>query len=240
MLPGRLIGGGSVLNGQVQDAEEALALHFRMKIQFLGNHTITHNHAPSDTSIKYSKTRNAMKDLATNTRDKPSQIFAQVVSQCDDNVQALLLREENRKRTIPYQRSTPPVPATYADVRLPEEYTTTTNNQQFLQCDNGQNAENRMLVFYSPNSLERLANVQTFFIFMDGTFSVALHSFKQLYTIRVPFKDVTGTAVYAFLPNKCQDTYRELFQSIVDNCHASNLQFNVQSLKMQSFVQLQL
>jgi hypothetical protein len=181
-----------------------------------------------------------MKDLATNTRDKPSQIFAQVVSQCDDNVQALLLREENRKHTIQYQRSTPPVPATYADVRLPEEYTTTTNNQQFLQCDNGQNAENIILVFYSPNSLERLANAQTVFIFMDGTFSVALHSFKQLYTIRVPFKDVTGTAVYAFLSNKCQDTYRELFQSIVDNCHASNLQFNVQSLKMQSFVQLQL
>jgi hypothetical protein len=30
-----------------------------------------------------------------------------------------------------------------------------------------------MLVFYSPGSLERLANAQTFFIFMDGTFSVA-------------------------------------------------------------------
>jgi hypothetical protein len=69
-----------------------------------------------------------------------------------------------------------------------------------------------MLVFYSPDSLERLANAQTFFIFMDGTFSVAPHPFKQLYTIRVPFKDVTGTAVYAFLPNKCQDTYRELFK----------------------------
>jgi hypothetical protein len=86
-----------------------------------------HNHAPSDTSITYSKTRNAMKDLTTNTRDKPSQIFAQVVSQCDDNVQALLPREENPKRTIRYQRPTPPVPAPYADVRLPEEYTTTTN-----------------------------------------------------------------------------------------------------------------
>jgi hypothetical protein len=60
-------------------------------------------------SIKYSKTRNAMKDLATNTREKPSQIFAQVVSQCDDNVQALLPREENPKRTIRYQRPTPPV-----------------------------------------------------------------------------------------------------------------------------------
>jgi hypothetical protein len=41
MLPGRPISDGSVLNGQVQDAEEALALHFRMKIQFLGSHTIT-------------------------------------------------------------------------------------------------------------------------------------------------------------------------------------------------------
>jgi hypothetical protein len=51
-----------------------------------------------------------------------------------------------------------------------------------------------MLVFYSPESLERLANAQTFFIFMDGTFSVPSHPFKQLYTIRVPFKDVTGTA----------------------------------------------
>jgi hypothetical protein len=72
-----------------------------------------------------------------------------------------------------------------------------------------------MLVFYSPESLERLANAQTFFIFMDGTFSVPPHPFKQLYTIRVPFKDATGTAVYAFLPNKWQATYRELFQSIV-------------------------
>jgi hypothetical protein len=75
---------------------------------------------------------------------------------------------------------------------LPEEYTTTTNNQQFLQYDNGQHAENRMLVFTHHN-LERLTNSQTFFI--DGTFSVAQHPCKQLYTIRVPFKDVTVTAV---------------------------------------------
>jgi hypothetical protein len=73
-----------------------------------------------------------MKDLTTNARDKPSQIFVQVVSQCDVNVQALLPREENCKRTIRYQRPTPPVPAIYADVRLPEEYTTTTNNHRHL------------------------------------------------------------------------------------------------------------
>jgi hypothetical protein len=60
-------------------------------------------------------------------------IFSQVVSQCDDNVQALLPREENPKRTIRYQRPTPPVPATYADVRLPEEYTTTTSLNNTLE-----------------------------------------------------------------------------------------------------------
>jgi hypothetical protein len=63
-----------------------------------------------------------------------------------------------------------------------------------------------LYIVVTPDSLERLANAQTFF--MDGTFSVAPHSFKQLYTIRVPFKDASGTAVYAFLSNKCQDTYR--------------------------------
>jgi hypothetical protein len=100
-----------------------------------------HNHAPCDTNIKYSKTRNAMKDLATNTRDKPSQSFVPVVSQCDDNVQALLPREENRKRTIRYQRPTPPVPATYADVRLPEEYTTTTNSSSYTTMARVQKTE---------------------------------------------------------------------------------------------------
>jgi hypothetical protein len=57
------------------------------------------------------------------------------------------VRGKNCKRTIRYQLPTPPVPAIYADVRLHEEYTTTTNNQQFLQYDNSQNAEKRILVF---------------------------------------------------------------------------------------------
>ncbi|VDI65786.1 Hypothetical predicted protein [Mytilus galloprovincialis] len=187
-----------------------------------------HNHDPSDISIKYTKSRYAMKEQAALTRDKPSQIFAQVVSTCEDDVQAMMPREENCKRTMRNQRPTPPVPQSFVDVTLPAEFTITTNHQQFLLYDNGQNAENRMLVFCSPDSLRRLAEAHTFF--MDGTFSVAPHPFKQLYTIRVPFKDVTVTTVYAFLPNKNQDTYRELFQSLVDKCQASHLQLNVQTV----------
>jgi hypothetical protein len=54
-----------------------------------------------------------MKNRATNTRDKPSQIFAQVVSQCDDNVQALLPREENANgqfdTSVQLRQSQPPM-----------------------------------------------------------------------------------------------------------------------------------
>jgi hypothetical protein len=51
---GTPISGGSVLNGQVQDAEEALALHFTMKIQFLASHTITlpvHRHYDNSNQV---------------------------------------------------------------------------------------------------------------------------------------------------------------------------------------------
>ncbi|CAG2245736.1 unnamed protein product [Mytilus edulis] len=106
-----------------------------------------HNHDPSDISIKYTKSRYAMKEQAALTRDKPSQIFAQVVSTCEDDVQAMMPREENCKRTMRYQRPAPPVPQSFADVTLPAEFTITTNNQQFLLYDNGQNAENRMLSY---------------------------------------------------------------------------------------------
>ncbi|CAC5412428.1 unnamed protein product [Mytilus coruscus] len=150
--------------------------------------------ATSDISTRYTKSRYAMKEQAALTRDKPSQIFAQVVSTSDDDVQAMMPREENCKRTMRYQRPAPPVPQSFADATLPAEFTITTNNQQFLLDDNGQNAENRMLVFCSPDSLRCLAEVHT--LYMDGTFSIhaiAPHPFKQLYTIPVPFKHVTVT-----------------------------------------------
>ena len=126
-----------------------------------------------------------------------------------------------------YQRPAPPVPATLADVNLQDDFKKTSNQADFLQYDSGPESQNRILVF-SPDSLERLADAETFY--MDGTFSVAPRPFKQLYTIRIPFKDVSMTAVYAFLPNKRQETYTELFQAIVDKCNNRNLQLNVQTI----------
>ena len=186
----------------------------------------SHNHDPSETNVTYTKARLTMKEQTTNTRDKPSQIFAQVVANCNDYVQAMIPREENCKRTMRYQQPTPLVPQSLAEVTIAEEFTETSYHQPFLLYDNGQDAANRMLVFCADDSLQRLADAQT--LFMDGTLAVAPHPFRQLYTIRVPFRDVTISSVYTFLPNKNQDTYRELFQALVNRCQANQLQMAVQ------------
>jgi hypothetical protein len=60
---------------------------------------------------------------------------------------------------------------------------------------------------------DNLANAQTFFV--NGTFSVAPHPCKQLYTIRVTVKDVTVTAVCAFLDTLCIP--REILSATTQN-----------------------
>ena len=60
--------------------------------------------------------------------------------------------------------------------------------------------------------------------------SLELHTHLNSCTPSGFHSKMSVTTVYAFLPNKCQDTYRELLQSIVDNCHASNPQLDVQTI----------
>jgi hypothetical protein len=55
---------------------------------------------PSETKVTYTKAKLTMKEQATNTRDKPSQIFAQALANCNDYVQAMMPREENCKRIM--------------------------------------------------------------------------------------------------------------------------------------------
>ena len=81
-----------------------------------------YNHDSSETNVTYTKARLTMKKQATNTRDKPSQIFAQVVANCKDDVQTIMPLEENWKRTMRYHRPTPPVPHSLADMTITEIY----------------------------------------------------------------------------------------------------------------------
>ena len=58
---------------------------------------------------------------------------------------------------------------------------------------------------------------------MDDNFSMALHHFTQLYAIRVPLGETSIPVAFAFLTDKTQSTYEELFTVLVNQCSNINL-----------------
>ncbi|KAG7154302.1 hypothetical protein Hamer_G026562, partial [Homarus americanus] len=175
-------------------------------------------HLHDETQIRLAKIRNWMKDQATNTRDKPAQIFSHAVSQCHDDVRSLIPSADICKRTLRNQRPISPIPRLLKDLgELPTEFSQTVgpNPEEFLLYDNGPNANNRLLVFGTSDGLRLLACADT--LYMDGNFAMAPNIFKHIYVIRVPFFDTAVTSVFALLPNKTRATYEELLQAIVDN-----------------------
>ena len=136
-----------------------------------------------------------MKDQVVNTQDKPGQIFAHGVSQCNDDIRALLPSASTCN-----QQPTPLVPCLLQDLGdLPTEYTQTVgpNPEEFLLYDNGPNVNDRILVFANREGLRHLAATET--LYMDGNFYMAPMVFNQVYAIRVPFGDTAITTVYALL-----------------------------------------
>ncbi|VDI27168.1 Hypothetical predicted protein [Mytilus galloprovincialis] len=115
-----------------------------------------HNHDLSDISKRLTYSRYAMKEEVALTRDKPSHIFAQVISTFYYDVEAMMPREEICKSNMRYQRLAPPVPPELCRCHKPAECTITTNKQQFILYDNEQNVENSLLVFCIPDSLQLL------------------------------------------------------------------------------------
>ena len=189
-----------------------------------------HNHPPDDTSIRLAKARQEMKTKATTTHDRPSQIFAETVSNCSNAVKARLPTEHNVKRSIRRYRPQEPVPETLAELRLPDRLTQTLGDEpeQFLIHDNGADSQSRVLVFATRDNLELLAAADT--LFMDGTFDTAPPLFKQIYNIRIPFSSTYITLAYGLLQHKRRHTYEEFLQAIKDNCTNLGLQMNVETI----------
>ena len=79
-------------------------------------------------------------------------------------------------------------------------------------------------MFASEIQLRTLASANNWF--MDGTFSMAPAIFSQLYVIRIQLGQSAVTANYAFLPNKAQKTYEEMFQVISDACFMRGFNVN--------------
>jgi len=91
-------------------------------------------------------------------------------------------------------------------------------NQQFLQLDNGKDAEERLLIFATDESLKLLADSNAWFL--DGTFSVVPKIFSQLYVIHGQVGQQRCPLVYALMQRQTQSSYEVLFNFILSKCDA--------------------
>ena len=121
-----------------------------------------------------------MKEIALNTNEKPGNIVARTLPQCEPIVQAMMPNAENIKRSLRNQRPAPKDPDTLAQLVIPPEYTVTSglNPMRFLIYDNGPLAVNRIIAFATDAGLRRLAEAET--LFMDGNFAMSPRLFAQV------------------------------------------------------------
>ena len=157
----------------------------------------SHNHADDDLKVQASKVKATMKDHATATRGKPSQILADTAVAVPVEVRAAFGDTESVKCTIRrYKRGAlPKEPASLREMGVDDSWGQF-EGQDFLLHDSGQEAANRVLVFGTAEGLRHLGRSSQWF--MDGTFASAPILFKQLYVIRAPLGETTVACVYAF------------------------------------------
>ena len=174
-------------------------------------------HDQDENKVKAPKLKGVMKEHATATRGKPSQIIADNVVQVPVEVRAALGNLESLKRVIRDKKrgDLPKEPSSLKDLELEEKWTHLLD-QEFLIHDTGKDAPARMMVFATQDGIRHLARSSQWFT--DGTFGTAPKLFSQLYVIRAPLGNSTVACVCAFMNGKSQNVYEELFTAINNKC----------------------
>jgi len=130
------------------------------------------------------------------------------------------------KRTVQRVRQShlgAPINPQNFNFEIPDQFTKTTNGEQFLQFDN-KSETNRILLFCTKRNLELMVNCDNWFC--DGTFSCAPQIFQQLYTIHAVYYSNVIPSVYVLLPDKKENTYKLMFQalkSLISNLSPLNI-----------------
>ena len=88
------------------------------------------------------------------------------------------------------------------------------NDERFLAYDSGVDDGDRMLIYATQRNIDVLRSSDHWF--MDGTFKVVPQVFYQLFTVHALQADRVIPCVYALLPNKTGQTYRELLRQLLE------------------------
>ena len=185
-----------------------------------------HNHCPEPVKLEVARCRTEMRVRAAACNDPPSRIYADNITALTDAAKAILQSVDTCKCTIARNRTQeyPAEPASLVNLHIVPPWTHTLGQQEeeFLFFDNGPQATHRIVAYATEDNLRRLAAADKWF--MDGNFAMAPPKFLQLYVIHVSLGEVTIPLVYAFLENKTEATYHELFTAILNRCATYGVQ----------------
>jgi hypothetical protein len=182
------------------------------------NRTTGHNHAPDHVDKVISSVKENIRELARTTDANPRAIVQQACSNSISSEEAavnLPSYEASRKtiqriRNKEFKKSS--IFNSIAEVRIEGQYAKTDRNEDFLLYDSGSNNKNRILIFGTRNNLDLLKEFTHWSV--DGTFKACPEVFYQLFVIHALIDSKALPMLYALLPNKLQNTYVELFESL--------------------------
>lgn len=149
-----------------------------------------HSHAPDVRIMGRKVVMNTIKNRAKTTTESSRNIISDAMVGVQNAVAAVvpgasqLVQTVNRVRKDP---QAPRNPKTVAELRFPEVYTKTRNNENFILFDSALSGEDyddesfRIIMFGTEKNLDFLVGCSE--IYMDGTFWVTPSLFSQLYTL---------------------------------------------------------
>lgn len=178
--------------------------------------TNEHSHAPDATVVGVAKAVDSMKRRAKESAESPRNIIASVCKDMDEATAAAMSSTSAQGRRIKRARidDFPAMPATRAELIIPERFTRS-KNEQFLLYDSGC-VDDRILMFATERNLFYLKRCQI--MFMDGTFFVVPPLFSQMYSLQGKIDGWNVPLVYILAPNKTKKTYERVFQVLHEKC----------------------
>ncbi|OXA46033.1 hypothetical protein Fcan01_19298 [Folsomia candida] len=175
----------------------------------------SHNHEPKPIACDVKKVMTKIRQAASSSSIAPAQLIANEIRQMPAASQGHMPLAHNIKRGIRKVRGVTTgsliVPSKREDIKLPDSFKITSNNENFLAFDSGSHAD-RIMIFSTARNLEFLSQCNVWLI--DGTFKSSPVLFDQLFILHGMGKESTFPLIYCLTPNRTSGTYIRLLSEI--------------------------
>ena len=176
-----------------------------------------HAHPPDPVGVQVKKIENRVTHLASSTTQAPRQIVQSVIDNASQEVAQRVGSALNLRETVRRKRRAddafPRNPQHRRDINIPPALRRTLKGEDFLKYDSGMEDDHRILIFSTDEMINVLAQNPQWMA--DGTFKIAPSIFYQLYTIHAILQENLVPCVYALLPDKREETYRDMLTALI-------------------------